>query len=100
MRRNPLAHTCFLLQDDRDTSRLHSPDALRTAQTANEVPDNLLLPFLHHVNDAYEMGKEVNQLTFTAEEYISLLSATANGSFRNSGFTNVRIRMKKTAVRQ
>lgn len=24
----------FLLQDDRDTSRLHSPDALRTAQTA------------------------------------------------------------------
>lgn len=43
----------------------------------NEVPDSLLLPFLHHVNDAYDMGKEVNQLTFTAEEYISLLSATA-----------------------
>lgn len=43
----------------------------------NEVPDNLLLPFLPHVNDAYEMGKEVNRLTFTAEEYISLLSATA-----------------------
>lgn len=43
----------------------------------NEVPDSLLLPFLHHVNDAYEMGKEVNRLTFTAEEYISLLSATA-----------------------
>lgn len=43
----------------------------------NEVPDSLLLPFLHHVNDAYEMGKKVNWLTFTAEEYISLLSATA-----------------------
>lgn len=54
-------------------------DQMRSEQRKlqNEVPDSLLLPFLHHVNDAYEMGKEVNRLTFTAEEYISLLSATA-----------------------
>ena len=61
----------------------------------NEVPDSLLLPFLHHVNDAYEMGKEVNRLTFTAEENTSACSLLLpNGSFWNSGFTNVRIRMK------
>ena len=54
-------------------------DQMRSEQRKlqNEVPESLLLPFLHHVNDAYEMGKEVNQQTFTAEEYISLISATA-----------------------
>lgn len=71
-------------------------DQMRSEQRKlqNEVPESLLLPFLHHVNDAYEMGKEVNQQTFTAEEYISLISATANGNFWNSRFSNVSIRMK------
>lgn len=71
-------------------------DQMRSEQRKlqNEVPESLLLPFLHHVNDAYEMGQEVNQQTFTAEEYISLLSATANGNFWNSRFSNVSIRMK------
>ena len=62
--------------NDRKTLNI---DQMRSEQRKlqNEVPESLLLPFLHHVNDAYEMGKEINQLTFTAEEYISLLSATA-----------------------
>ena len=42
----------------------------------NEVPENLHLAFLHHVDDAHQLGMEVNHLSFTAEEYIQLISAT------------------------
>lgn len=42
----------------------------------DEVPESLLLPFLHHVDDGYQLGMEVNHHQFTAEEFIQLLSAT------------------------
>ena len=42
----------------------------------DEVPENLRLAFLHHVDDAHQLGMEVNHLNFTTEEFIQLLSAT------------------------
>lgn len=42
----------------------------------DEVPESLRLAFLHHVDDAHQLGMEVNHLSFTAEEYVQLLSAT------------------------
>lgn len=42
----------------------------------NEVPESLLLPFLHHSDNAYQLGIEVNHCNFTAEEYRQLLATT------------------------
>ena len=42
----------------------------------DEVPESLRLAFLHHVDDAHQLGVEVNKLQFSSEEYIQLLSAT------------------------
>lgn len=41
-----------------------------------EVPESLLLPFLHHSDNAYQLGIEVNHCEFTADEYRQLLAAT------------------------
>lgn len=43
----------------------------------HEVPEKLRLPFLQHVDDAYQLGVEVNHIDFSSEEYVKLLSATA-----------------------
>lgn len=42
----------------------------------DEVPENLRLAFLHHVDDAHQLGMEINSLKFTPEEFIQLVAAT------------------------
>lgn len=43
----------------------------------SEVPEGLRLAFLHHVDDAYQLGMEINGQRFTSEEYVQLISATS-----------------------
>ena len=54
-------------------------EEMREAQRElrHEVPQSVLLPYLHHVDDAYQMGVELNQCRFTAEECRQLLLTTA-----------------------
>lgn len=65
------------LRYNNDRMALDIPQ-MRLAQRKlqDEVPTNLRLPFLHHVDDAYELGREVNHLEFSADDYAKLLAAT------------------------
>lgn len=54
-------------------------EEMRQAQheLRKEVPQSVLLPYLHHVDDAYQMGMELNQCRFTADECRQLFLTTA-----------------------
>ena len=54
-------------------------EEMREAQheLRKEVPQSVLLPYLHHVDDAYQMGIELSKCRFTAEECHQLLLTTA-----------------------
>jgi len=54
-------------------------EEMRQAQheLRNEVPQSVLLPYLHHVDDAYQMGMELSKCRFTAAECRQLFLTTA-----------------------
>ena len=66
------------LEYDHDKGALDEVD-MREAQheLKKEVPQTVLLPFLHHMDDAYQMGIELSKCRFTADECRQLFLTTA-----------------------
>lgn len=54
-------------------------EEMRQAQRElqKEVPQSVLLPYLHHADDAYQMGVELSKCRFTADECSQLFLTTA-----------------------
>lgn len=66
------------LRYDNDGNPLGEGQLLSARRKLKEqVPKNLLLAFLNHADDARQLGAQLSEISFTADEFLPFLDATA-----------------------